>query len=199
MTATPHPRIPASSHSSACYDWSSADTPLSLLSPPPLSLPMTYTPSFGAGCYGNRWHAPSRSSPDRAGNYDIAGSGSGSPSYSQYGSRSTRPGERLQGGEERGRRGVRQTHTCRRDKGVHTKPHVSHTLVYHQFDCGCAAERVSSTVTRSFCVRMTAGLEVTCDGFNTDAHKCRPYYTQGARPLWAISRLNSMPSQLFQI
>ena len=102
--------------------------------------------------------------------------------------------ERRGGGGE-----VRQTHTCRRDKGVHTKPHVSHTLVYHQFDCGCAAERVSSTVTRSFCVRVTAGLEVTCDGFNTDAHKRRPYYTQGARPLWAISRLNSMPSQLFQI
>lgn len=81
-------------------------------SPPPLPsllyLPMTYTPSFGAGCYGNHWHAPSRSSPDRAGNYDIAGSGSGSPSYSQYGSRSTRPGERLQGGEAGS-----DKHTCR--------------------------------------------------------------------------------------
>lgn len=79
-------------------------THLYLLAPPLLpsplpSLPMTCTPSFGAGCYGNHWHAPSRSSPDRAGNYDIAGSGSGSPSYSQYGSRSTRPGERLQGKE----------------------------------------------------------------------------------------------------
>lgn len=74
--------------------------PLSLLLPRLLPLPMRYTPSFGAGCYGDRWHAPSRSSPDRAGNYDIAGSGSGSPSYSQCGSRSTRPGERLRGGEE---------------------------------------------------------------------------------------------------
>lgn len=95
------PHVVAKQNKNSHNDWSGADTPPLASSPPFLpSLPMTYTPSFGAGCYGNRWHAPSRSSPDRAGNYDIAGSGSGSPSYSQYGSRSTRPGETLQGGEE---------------------------------------------------------------------------------------------------
>lgn len=110
-------------------------THLCQLTPPPLllSLPMTYTPSFGAGCYGNHWHAPSRSSPDRAGNYDIAGSGSGSPSYSQYGSRSTRPGERLQGrrGGELGRRGVggvRKAHSHRGTTCTQTSVVVSRQI-----------------------------------------------------------------------
>lgn len=90
-----HPYIVVKQIKNSHIDLSNADTPSYFL-----HLPMMYTPSFGAGCYGNHWHAPSRSSPDRAGNYDIAGSDSGSPSYSQYGSRSTRPGERLQGVEE---------------------------------------------------------------------------------------------------
>lgn len=89
----PTPQKPSGAFNAAWFLAPSRGPP-----PPPSSLPMTYTPSFGAGCYGNRWHAPSRSSPDRAGNYDIAGSGSGSPSYSRCGSRSTRPGERLRGG-----------------------------------------------------------------------------------------------------
>lgn len=60
-----------------------------------LPLPMTCTLSFGAGCCGNRWHGPSRSSPDRAGNCDTAGSGSETPSCSRCGSRNTRRGGRL--------------------------------------------------------------------------------------------------------
>lgn len=62
-----------------------------------LPLPMTCTLSFGAGCCGNRWHGPSRSSPDRAGNCDTAGSGSETPSCSRCGSRNTRRGGRLCG------------------------------------------------------------------------------------------------------
>lgn len=61
-----------------------------------LPLPMTCTLSFGAGCCGNRWHGPSRSSPDRAGNCDTAGSGSETPSCSRCGSTNTRRGGRLQ-------------------------------------------------------------------------------------------------------
>lgn len=60
-----------------------------------LPLPMTCTLSFGAGCCGNRWHGPSRSSPDRAGNCDTAGSGSETPSCSRCGSRNTRRDGRL--------------------------------------------------------------------------------------------------------
>lgn len=60
-----------------------------------LPLPMTCTLSFGAGCCGNRWHGLSRSSPDRAGNCDTAGSGSETPSCSRCGSRNTRRGGRL--------------------------------------------------------------------------------------------------------
>lgn len=60
-----------------------------------LPLPMTCTLSFGAGCCGNRWHGPSRSSPDRAGNCDTAGSGSETPSCSRCGSRNTQRGGRL--------------------------------------------------------------------------------------------------------
>lgn len=54
-----------------------------------LALPMMCTLSFGAGCCGNHWHVPSRSSPDRAGNCDTVGIGSEIPSYSHCGSRST--------------------------------------------------------------------------------------------------------------
>lgn len=60
-----------------------------------LPLPMTCTLSFGAGCCGNRWHGLSRSSPDRAGNCGIAGSGSGTPSCSRCGSRNTQRDGRL--------------------------------------------------------------------------------------------------------
>jgi len=60
-----------------------------------LPLPMTCTLSFGAGCCGNRWHGPSKSSLDRAGNCDTAGSGSETPSCSRCGSRNTRRGGRL--------------------------------------------------------------------------------------------------------
>lgn len=105
--------------------------------PPPPHLPMTCTPSFGAGCYGNRWHDPSRSSPDTAGNYDIAGSGSGSPSYSHCGSKSTRPGGTLQGWRERdgGGHGThkhvhahRHTNTC---MGMHVHTHTrTHVHIY---------------------------------------------------------------------
>lgn len=50
---------------------------------------MMCTLSFGAGCYENRRHGPSRNSPDRAGNCDTAGIGSEIPSYFHCGSRNT--------------------------------------------------------------------------------------------------------------
>lgn len=79
--------------------WSRASPPAggqsSLQQGTSLPLPMTCTLSFGAGCCGNRWHGPSRSSPDRAGNCDTAGSGSETPSCSHCGSRNTRRGGRL--------------------------------------------------------------------------------------------------------
>lgn len=62
-----------------------------------LPLPMTCILSFGAGCYGNHWHVPSRSNLDRAGNCDTAGIDSEIPSCSRYGSRNTQQGGRLQG------------------------------------------------------------------------------------------------------
>lgn len=57
------------------------------------------TLSFGAGCYGNHQHVPSRSNPDRAGNCDTVGIGIEIPSYSHCGSRSTQPDGRLRGQE----------------------------------------------------------------------------------------------------
>lgn len=48
-----------------------------------------YTLSFGAGCYGNLRHGPSRSSPGRAGSCDTAGIGSEIPSCSRCDSRNT--------------------------------------------------------------------------------------------------------------
>lgn len=58
------------------------------------NLPRTCTLSFGAGCYGNHRHVPSRSSLDRAGNCDTVGIGSESPTYSHCGSMNTPPGGR---------------------------------------------------------------------------------------------------------
>lgn len=52
---------------------------------------MMYTPSFGAGCYENPLHGPSRSSPGRAGSCDTAGIGIGIPSCSHCDSRNTQP------------------------------------------------------------------------------------------------------------
>lgn len=72
-----------------------APTPGQSASGTSLPLPMTCTLSFGAGCCGNRWHGLSRSSPDRAGNCGIAGSGSGTPSCSRCGSRNTQQDGRL--------------------------------------------------------------------------------------------------------
>lgn len=86
-----------------------------------LPLPMTCTLSFGAGCCGNRWHGPSRSSPDRAGNCDTAGSGSETPSCSRCGSRNTRRGGRLR--RRKKRRAVKQSReTC--SKILWTKPQI---------------------------------------------------------------------------
>lgn len=58
-------------------------------------------PSSGAGCYGSRKHAPSRSTPDKAGNYGIVGNDSEIPSCFDCGSRSTQLGGRLQAKEKK--------------------------------------------------------------------------------------------------
>ena len=69
------------------------------------NLPRTCTLSFGAGCYGNHRHAPSRSSLDRAGNCDTVGIGSESPTCSHCGSTNTQPGGRLMGKQTKKRQG----------------------------------------------------------------------------------------------
>ena len=66
-------------------------------------LPKRNAPSSGAGCCEGHWHGLAKSSFGRVGSCGTAGTGTGNPSCSRSGNRSTPQGGRLEGGEERAR------------------------------------------------------------------------------------------------
>lgn len=65
-----------------------------------MQLPRRSAPSSGVGCCEGHWHGHARSSSGRAGSCGTAGIGTGNPSYSRSGSRSTPQDGRLAEGRK---------------------------------------------------------------------------------------------------